>query len=69
MKNFEKLYYAALVKRRGSGLSNRAQSVLRVILTSLLVPHQPALMTKKRKHLSPQTERLTAANPKTSYTE
>jgi hypothetical protein len=49
MTNFEKLYYMALAKRRGRGLSQKAQSVLRGVLMSLLVPHQPMIMTKRRK--------------------
>lgn len=51
MKNYEKLYSMALAKRRrGRQLSQRTQAVLRAILMSLLVPHQPAIMTKKRRH-------------------
>ncbi len=54
MTNIERLYYAALAKRRGGRLSQKAQSILRIILMSLLVPHQPVIMTKRRKkHLSP----------------
>lgn len=62
MTNIERLYYAALAKRRGGRLSQKAESVLRAVLMSLVVPQQTMIMTKKR-------GRKSSSRPKTSYTE